>query len=202
MCNICSYLPQNTCQLINCWISEVNVDVKLSKPRKTKLGDFKVINNKCYISINNNLNKYSFLITLTHELAHAFVFRKHQNNVRPHGDEWKQTFKLMMLNFLTPNHLPNDILKSLSKYLINPTYSSFSDIELVKTLRNYDNKKTLILAEIEEKSIFKTLDKPSKLYIKGKKRRKYYECIEEKSSIKYLFHPLTEVTFVKNNDYE
>ena len=202
MCNICSYLPQNSCQLINCWISEVNVDVKLSKPRKTKLGDFKVINNKCYITINNNLNKYSFLITLTHELAHAFVFRKHQNNVRPHGHEWKQTFKLMMLNFLTPNHLPNDILKSLSKHLINPTYSSFSDIELVKTLRNYDNKKTLILADIEEKSIFKTLHKHNKLYVKGKKRRKYYECIEEKSSIKYLFHPLTEVTFVKNNDYE
>lgn len=202
MCNICSYLPQKSCQLINSWISEINVDVKLSKPRKTKLGDFKVINNKCYITINNNLNKYSFLITLTHELAHGFVFRKHHNNVRPHGYEWKQTFKSMMLNFLTPNYLPNDILKSLSKYLINPTYSSFSDIELVKTLRNYDNKKTLILAEIEEKSIFKTLHKASKLYVKGKKRRKYYECIEKKSSNKYLFHPLTEVTFVKNNDYE
>ncbi len=202
MCNICSYLPQTSCQLINSWISEINVDVKVSKPRKTKLGDFKVINNKCYITVNNNLNKYSFLITLTHELAHGFVFRKYHNNVKPHGYEWKQTFKLMMLNFLTPNHLPNDILKSLSKYLINPTYSSFSDIELVKTLRNYDNKKTLILDEIEEKSIFKTLHKSSKLYVKGKKRRKYYECIEKKSSIKYLFHPLTEVTFVKNNNYE
>ena len=59
---------------------------------------------------------------------------------------------------MTPNHLPNDILNCLSKHLINPTYSSFSDIELAKVLRNYNDKKTLILDEIEEKSIFKTLD--------------------------------------------
>ena len=103
----------------------------------------------------------------------------------------------MMINFLTPNHLPNDILTTLSKHLINPTYSSFSDIELAKVLRKYNDKKTLILDEIDERSIFKTLDKGNKLYVKGKKRRKYYECIEQKSCTKYLFHPLTEVTFVK-----
>ncbi len=197
MCNICSFLPKKTCQLINTWIFELNVNIKLSKARKTKLGDFKVINNNFYITINDNLNKYSFLITLVHEIAHAFVYRKHQNNVKPHGDEWKQTFKLMMLNFMTPNHLPNDILKCLSKHLINPTYSSFSDIELAKVLRNYNNKKTLILDEIDDRSIFRTLDNVNKLYIKGKKRRKYYECIEKKSCNKYLFHPLTEVTFAK-----
>ena len=83
----------------------------------------------------------------------------------------------------------------LSKHLINPTYSSFSDIELAKVLRKYNKKKTLILDDIEERSIFKTIDNESKSYIKGKKRRKYYECIEEKSCAKYLFHPLTEVTF-------
>ena len=197
MFNICSFLPKKTCQLINHWIFDLNVDIKLSKPRKTKFGDFKVINNKFYITINDNLNKYSFLITLTHELAHAFVYSKHQNNVKPHGREWKQTFKLMMINFLTPNHLPNDILNSLSKHLINPTYSSFSDVELAKVLRNYNYKKTLVLDEIDERSIFKTLDNVNKLYLKGKKRRKYYECIEQKSCAKYLFHPLTEVTFVK-----
>ena len=197
MFNICSFLPKKTCQLINRWIFELNVDIKLSKARKTKLGDFKVINNNFYITINDNLNKYSFLITLVHEIAHAFVYRKHRNNVKPHGVEWKQTFKLMMLNFMTPNHLPNDILKCLSKHLINPTYSSFSDIELAKVLRNYNNKKTLILDEIDDRSIFRTLDNVNKLYIKGKKRRKYYECIEKKSCTKYLFHPLTEVTFAK-----
>ena len=100
MCKICSFLPIKTCHLINQWISDINVNIKLSKPRKTKFGDFKVINNKLYITINNNLNKYSFLITLIHELAHAFVYKKYQNNVKPHGYEWKQTYKLMMLNFL------------------------------------------------------------------------------------------------------
>ena len=191
-------IPKDSISLISQWINELNIKLKFVNKRVTKLGDFRYdIKNGFTITINNNLNQYSSLITLTHEIAHAFVYRKHQNNVKPHGDEWKQTFKLMMLNFMTPNHLPNDILKCLSKHLINPTYSSFSDIELAKVLRNYNNKKTLILDEIDDRSIFRTLDNVNKLYIKGKKRRKYYECIEKKSRTKYLFHPLTEVTFAK-----
>ena len=75
----------------------------------------------------------------------------------------------MMINFLTPNHLPNDILNSLSKHLINPTYSSFSDVELAKVLRNYNYKKTLVLDELDRDPIFKTLDNGNKLYLKGKK---------------------------------
>ena len=64
--------------------------------------------------------------------------------------------------------MPNDILISLSKHLINPTYSSFSDVELAKVLRNY-NSKNFVLDEIDERSIFKTLDNVNKSYVKGKK---------------------------------
>ena len=39
--------------------------------------------------MNNNLNKYSFLITITHEIAHMMIWEKHQNKVDPHGEEWK-----------------------------------------------------------------------------------------------------------------
>ena len=37
------------------------------------------------ISVNGNLNKYSFLITLIHELAHLLTFTQYKNRVDPHG---------------------------------------------------------------------------------------------------------------------
>ena len=75
-----SFVPAKSTKLLQFWVDELNVKVIVSNPRKTKLGDFKVIGNKLIVSVNNNLNKYAFLITLTHELAHAFVFKKHTNS--------------------------------------------------------------------------------------------------------------------------
>ena len=134
------FVPPKSVQLLQCWIDDLNIKVVISSPRKTKLGDFKVKNQKMVISVNNNLNPYSFLITFTHELAHAFVFRKHKNKVSPHALSWKLTFKSMLLNFLSPEFFPDDVLKVLSKHIINPKASTFSDLELVKVLRKYDNK--------------------------------------------------------------
>ena len=80
-----SFVPEKSNKLLQCWVDELKVTVKILAPRKTKLGDFKVRSNQMSITVNNNLNKYSFLITLTHELAHAFVFKKYQNRLKPHA---------------------------------------------------------------------------------------------------------------------
>ena len=59
MNNIFSVLNPKSHQLIKSWICELNVEVKLSKERKTKLGDFKVFHGNMFITINHNLNQYS-----------------------------------------------------------------------------------------------------------------------------------------------
>ena len=64
-----SYLPKNSVYLIEQWVKDLDVDIRVVKPRKSKLGDFRCnLNRKYIISINNNLNQFSFLITLIHEL--------------------------------------------------------------------------------------------------------------------------------------
>lgn len=73
----CKYLPSFSIEMIEDLIKEIKVNVKVVNSRKTKLGDFRVINNQFYITINNDLNQYSFLITLVHELAHAYTFLKY-----------------------------------------------------------------------------------------------------------------------------
>ena len=50
-----SFLPAPSFLKIKHWITELDVQLKITAPRKTKLGDFKGINNTMYISINNDL---------------------------------------------------------------------------------------------------------------------------------------------------
>jgi predicted SprT family Zn-dependent metalloprotease len=48
----------------------------------------KGVNGKHEITVNSNLNKYKFLITLIHEISHLVAFEKFGRNIKPHGNEW------------------------------------------------------------------------------------------------------------------
>ena len=188
-----SFVPSQSRATLQDWIDELGVDLLIKNPRKTKLGDFKVRHGKLSISINNNLNTYSFLITLTHELAHAFVYKKHSNKVLPHGIQWKTTFKAMLCNFL---HLfPEDINKVLSLYLLNPKASTLTDVRLSTVLRKYDKRKGIIISDILEGDRF--IASNGKEFKKGKKLRKRFSCKEKDTDRVYLFHPLAEVSRIQ-----
>ena len=186
-----SFVPEKSNKLLQCWVDELKVTVKILTPRKTKLGDFKVRGNNMSITVNNNLNKYSFLITLTHELAHAFVFKKYQNRIKPHAKSWQLTFKSLMLNFLTPDFFPEDILKVLSRHMISPKASTFADLELVRVLKKYDQLPSVTISDLAVGDSFKIAN--GKIFVKGEKIRKRYKCIECRTNKTYLFHPFAEV---------
>lgn len=52
------------------------------------------------ITINQNLNKYAFLLTLVHEIAHLITYVNHGWNVKGHGPEWKNCFKKQITPFM------------------------------------------------------------------------------------------------------
>ena len=189
------FLPALSLQKINHWINELDVKIKITPPRKTKLGDFRGIKDSLYISINNDLNPYSFLITLTHELAHAFVYLKYKRGVAPHGSQWQETFKSIMLNFLNPTIFPDDVLKALSVYLKQPKASTLTDMNLAAVLKKYDCVKALTISDIDDESMFSISN--GKIFKKGKQLRKRYKCIECATNKVYLFHPLAEVILIQ-----
>ena len=130
-----NYLNKDAEKQILKWEKDFNVNVEISNPSKTRFGVFiPKYKGKNLIKINNNLNKYSFLITLVHELAHASIWIKHGRSVRPHGDQWKEEFQRMMLRFLNPNYFPDDILEALSLHMINPSASTIRDVNLSEIL--------------------------------------------------------------------
>jgi predicted SprT family Zn-dependent metalloprotease len=48
-------------------------------------------------TVNSNLNKYKFLITLIHEISHLVAFEKFGRNIKPHGNNEYSFQRLMIL---------------------------------------------------------------------------------------------------------
>ena len=146
------------------------------------------------ITINNDLNLYQTLITLVHEIAHAFVYKKFGSKIKAHGKEWKEMYKALMLNFLKPDIFPSDILSCLSLHIINPSASSNSDTDLVLILRKYDDKNHYNISQIEfgEKFNFS-----GKIFIKEEKLRKRFKCLNTQNQRYYLFNPTTKIKIFK-----
>ena len=189
------YIPKNSISRIAKWIEILQIDLKFVKPRITKLGDFRYnYKNGLQITVNNDLNPYQTLITLVHEIAHAFVYKKFGSKVKAHGKEWKEMYKALMLNFLKPNIFPSDILSCLSLHIINPSASSNSDSDLVLILRKYDDKNHCNISQIDfgEKFYFS-----SKIFIKEEKLRKRFKCFNTENQRYYLFNPTTKIKIFK-----
>ena len=193
-----NYLPEKSISLVENLLDEYHFYLIIKNNRKTKHGDFRLLKNGNYqITINNDLNKYRFLITLIHEIAHLKTHLENKAKIRqikPHGIEWKLNFQQLMIPFLNLEIFPDKILRVLANYLRNPKASTDSDVRLSLVLKEQDapNDKTYIF-EIPLNTKFQY---NNRIFVKGNKRRTRYECIEIKTKKKYLFHQNAEVLLV------
>lgn len=176
---------------------------RVSKPRKTKLGDYRPpFNGKPHrISINSDLNPYAFLITTLHELAHLQTHKKYGMGVKSHGEEWKKEFKLLLLPILDKKELPSEIEMALKRSLNNLKASSCTDIHLSRALRKYDRKddSLKLLEEIGNDSYFQIGEK---MFQRGILRRRRYLCKEVNTGRYYLVSRLAEVEPLKQEQIE
>tara|TARA_A200000113_G_scaffold56327_1_gene47499 strand:+ start:685 stop:1260 length:576 start_codon:yes stop_codon:yes gene_type:complete len=183
------FLPVQSVKTISKWLTDYDCSLTIKKSRSSKLGDYRYFQNNHYITINEDLNPYSFLITLTHEIAHMIVTEKYSPRVTPHGKEWKSEFKTLMLGFI--HIFPIDIQQCLANHLKNPKASCSSDHTLLKALRKYDKSPTLTISDIPDGSVFSTSN--GKRYIKENKIRTRFQCKSLDNNRIYLFNPLAEV---------
>jgi len=188
------YIPEQSVALIAEWIIQYDFKLKIKKERSTRLGDYTSPRNGLNhtITINHNLNRYSFLITLVHEIAHLVTYNQHKNSVNPHGKEWKQNFQVLIQPFLTTDIFPLEVFSALRMYMKNPAASSCSDMNLLKTLKLHDEQSDIIFIEyLPHNALF--LYNGSRIFQKGERIRKRFKCREISSGSVYLFNPLTEV---------
>lgn len=194
-----NYLPDRAVGSCLQLIKNSGVNLKIVNKRVTRHGDYRRLPNGMHqITVNATLNKYRFLITLVHEIAHLIAFEKYGRRIKPHGLEWKKTFQHLMLPFIRPEVFPSKLLPLLALHFKNPKASSDTDALLSMTLKQFDpqNVHQTFVYELPLGSVFRIYN--GKLFKKGNKRVKRYECIEVASGKVYLFQPNAEVELISN----
>jgi hypothetical protein len=192
------YIPEQAVNPVFELIVANQVHLKIVNERVTRHGDYRRgASGKHEITVNANLNKYKFLITLIHEISHLVAFEKFGRNIKPHGDEWKYSFQLLMVPFIRPEIFPPNLLPLLARHFKNPKASSDTDATLSLALKQYDaeNDKNYIF-ELPYGSFFRISN--GKIFKKIAQRVKRYECLEISSGRTYLFNPNAEVELLKN----
>lgn len=187
------FLPDESVDIAVRWITDYKIFITITNKRNSILGDYRRPHNgKGHrISINGDLNRYAFLVTLVHEVAHLTTWEKFQDRVSSHGAEWKQEFKYLMDEFSGRRIFPGDVRAALKKYLINPAATHCDDPGLMKVLNRYNRHPALHLEDLDEHALF--VWGGDRVFKKGEKLRKRYKCYELKTNRIYLFSPIAEV---------
>ncbi len=190
------YIPESALEAVVELIGKTPVQIKLTNKRESKSGDYLAPHKDAYhrISINADLNKYEFLITFLHEWAHLLVFKQYYGKVDAHGQEWKETYRILMQSFVEKGIFPEELNKVIKKHLRNIKASTFGDIDLSRVLATYNKKPLSTVTQFaEELAIGETFSYKNKMYQKIKKDRTYIHCKELSSNKMYKFHPLAKV---------
>ncbi|MDG1291523.1 MAG: SprT-like domain-containing protein [Flavobacteriaceae bacterium] len=187
------FVPPTSVTLLSKYLRQWEVNLVITRKRVTKHGDFRALHEGGHqITVNEMPNPYRFLITTLHEIAHLVAYKNFGRTIKPHGKEWKTTYKKIMLPFLTPNIFPEALLEILQSHFRNPKASSDADFKLVMALNKFDpvNEKNYIF-ELERGEVFEIHN--GRRFIRGKKRVKRYECREVDTRRMYLFSPHAQV---------
>ncbi|WP_369801033.1 SprT-like domain-containing protein [Tenacibaculum finnmarkense] len=185
------YIPEKAVLLVEYLINEHKINLKIVNQRQSRHGDFRTFSNgQTQITVNNNLNKQQFLLTLIHEIAHHVTHQKF-GRVQPHGKHWKMVFQHLMLPFLRPDIYPKKILPYLANYLKNPKASTDTDVHLSLALKGgVASAGKVFIFDIINGELFQF---KNTIYKRGNKRKTRYECLNLTNKRGYLFNQNTEV---------
>lgn len=202
------YFPAAAVPMVAAWIPKYGIFLSVTRRRSSKHGDFTLspVRGMYRITVNGSLNPYAFLLTFVHEVAHLVVLKEHGARVQPHGEQWKDTFRALMLSLDLRNIYPADLLVPLADYLKNPKASSDRHTALALALARYNTTGNgedaaaspgTMVCELPPGTHF--LFRGDREFVLGEKRRRLYLCRELSSGRQYLFQPHVEVK-IKETD--
>jgi len=193
-----SFLPEGSFEEVAQYLHQYKVHLTITRERQTILGNYrnKVFDKNHRISINGNLNKYSFLITLLHELAHLLAYEKYGHRIQAHGKQWKEEYGKILSEFIPKKIFPADIERTLLVSLKDPAATTCAEPHLTRILKKYDAKKegSFFVEELPAGSLFRV--KSGAVFKKGERIRKRFKCVEVATKKVYLFSPVYEVALV------
>lgn len=192
------YIPERALGPCMELIRTHGVHLKIVRSRQTRHGDYRRLpDGRHLITVNATANPYRFLITLIHEVAHLVAFERYGYRIKPHGVQWKKTFQHLMLPFLRPEVFPQGLLPLLAAHFRNPRASSSTDTRLSLALKAYDptTERPQFVFELPAGAVFRLQN--GRVFRKGERKIKRYQCMEVATGKLYLFQPHAEVELLK-----
>ncbi|WPO82718.1 SprT-like domain-containing protein [Chryseobacterium sp. JJR-5R] len=184
------YLPQNTLQYLKVWFADYHIHIKVTRNRDSKLGDYRKLPDRSHeITVNSTLAPQLFFFVLTHELAHLIAFEKYGRKIAPHGNEWKETFRQMLLQSLTVYE--ENLRPIIIKFSKSPKANFMASPDLVKYfhIENQDDKHVFI-ESLTKGDLFTYRNEK---YLLEGLIKKNYLCRHLATGRKYSFKPLARV---------
>ncbi len=188
--NLQKYLPENTLPFLKSWFGDYYIHIKITRGRNSKLGDYRKMPDKSHqITINSTLEPQLFFFVLTHELAHMIAFEKFGKRILPHGQEWKHTFRHMLVESLSI--YTEDLKPIIVKFAKSPKANFMASPDLVRYFH---------LKELPDNHSFVEDLQPRNQFIHNKQRyvlieklKKNYLCKNIDTGRNYIFKGLAKV---------
>lgn len=195
-------LPPGTAPHVADLLGRFPVHVRLSRPRRTKLGDHRPPGRGWSvhrISVNDDLNPYAFMTTLLHEIAHAAAWERNRplrRRIMPHGAEWKGAFAELLAPVLDRGLLPADVETALARTMLRPAAATCSDRGLALALARYDrlDPGRIRAEQLAVGTWFRVDD--GTVFQAGPVLRTRRRCIEARTGAEYVVHGLAKVEIV------
>lgn len=189
-----SFLNPTAAGIVRHFQKHAFFELHIVNARKTKLGDYRYdLRDKSHrITINNDLKGDAFLYTALHEIAHQHTQIKNGRFVQPHGLEWKENYKKLLLFALEKNafETPNLIIKSIE----NIGFSSATNQEVYRALYSKKERDELFLEDIP---IGRSFELKGMVYQKLKQNQKRSVCKRIKDNKDFFVSNLATVKLLK-----
>jgi hypothetical protein len=181
------HLPKDKASHIIEYLADAKCSIRITKPRKTKRGDFRQSGKNLSISVNHDSNTFRFLFTLVHEIAHLKTFLDYGHTVKPHGEEWKQNFQALFYLFQMEEEFANGkgILEVIEIELKDPKACSGVNLTVEKAFAQYDDVSGTYLEELKDGDTFNFR---GHLYQKLETRRTRVMCLNVSNQRKYTIN--------------
>lgn len=191
------HLPAKKATKIIDYLARHNCTLRITRPRKTKRGDFRQLGTKQSITINQDSNSFRFLFTLIHELAHLETFIQHKNQVKPHGVEWKFNFNKLFDYFKMDEEfsVDNYILQAVKSELKNLKACSGVNVNLEQAFTIYDREQGVLLDHLSTGDFFMFRNQQ---YKKLETRRTRVVCLNLTNNRTYTINRAVKIQRIEN----
>lgn len=174
------------------YLQDAQCNLVITRPRKTKRGDFRAVNEKNTITVNRDENSFRFLFTLVHEIAHLKTHLDYGRSIKPHGKEWKTNFKFLFHFFGMDEVFQSApyVYAAVLEELERPKACSGVNLHLEAAFAENENTEGMYLFELAPGQQFEFR---SNRYRKVQDRRTRVLCINLSNNKQYTINKAAKV---------